>query len=120
MAPAAKRTTKTKEKANKQRRAPGRSLQARETQLTNLALDLAEEQLKAGTATSQVITHFLRIATVREEIERLKLENENKLLEAKTESIAATARIEEMYKKALEAMSEYHGNFSPESDDGHD
>ncbi len=92
-------------------------MRARETQLANLALDLAEEQLKAGTATSQVMTHFLKIATVREEIERLKLENENKLLEAKAEQIASQARLEELYKNALHAMSDYKGvDPPPESD----
>lgn len=89
--------------------APGRTVEAREKQLINLAVDLAEKQLADGTATAQVITHFLKLGTVRAQVEVEKLRKENALLQAKTESLQAIQRQEELFEKALEKMSEYKG-----------
>jgi hypothetical protein len=75
-----------------------------------MAIDLAADQLSAGTASSQVMTHFLKIGTMRAKLEMEKLQQENKLLEAKTEALASAQRIEELYKEALEAMRSYQGN----------
>lgn len=87
----------------------GLTPKARENQMISLAVDLAEKQLIEGTASSQVITHFLKLATEKERLEREKLEEENKLLKAKTESIESQKRIEEMYAQALNAMKRYAG-----------
>jgi hypothetical protein len=70
---------------------------------------LAAEQLSAGTASSQVITHFLKLGTMRAKLEMEKLSQENQLLKAKTEALASTKRIEELYKEALDAMRSYQG-----------
>lgn len=83
--------------------------EARENQMISLAVDLAEKQLIEGTASSQVITHFLKLATEKERLEKEKLEEENKLLKAKTESIQSQKKIEEMYAQALNAMRQYAG-----------
>ena len=80
------------------------------------AVDLAEKQLIKGTASSQVITHFLKLATVREGLERKKLERENELLAAKVESIASGARVEELYSDAITAMRGYVGGDIEEDD----
>ena len=61
-------------------RRPAMSPDARENQMINLAVDLAEKQLEEGTASSQVITHFLKLGSSKERLEREKLEEENKLL----------------------------------------
>lgn len=85
------------------------SPEGREAQLISLAMDVAEERLRNGTATSQEVVHFLRLGSLRERYEREKLENENILLKAKTEALESQARIEELYSKAIEAMRRYNG-----------
>ncbi len=103
-APKKKRERPTK------RGAPAKTVEARESQLIGMAIDLAAKQLSEGTASSQVMTHFLKIGTMRSKLEMEKLQQENKLLEAKTEALASAQRIEELYKEALEAMRSYQGN----------
>lgn len=88
---------------------PALTPEARENQMIALAVDLAEKQLLEGTASSQVITHFLKLATSRERLEREKLEKENELLRAKTEAIESAKRVEELYSDALRAMRSYRG-----------
>lgn len=83
--------------------------EARENQLVAMAVDLAERQIREGTASSQVITHFLKLGTVKEKLEREKLEKENELLKAKTENIQALKRSEELYAEVIEAMKSYSG-----------
>lgn len=90
-----------------QRRPPARSPEAREKQMINLAVDLAEKQLVEGTASSQVITHFLKLASLREKLERQKLEEENKLLRAKTEALESSKKVEELYAEAIRAFKSY-------------
>src|SRR5258708_5424140 len=92
--------------------------EARENQLISLAVSLAEEQLRKGTASSQVITHYLKLGTTRETLEQEKIRGENQLLRAKVESLASQGRIEEMYTKALRAMRTYMG--SPDAEDDED
>ena len=86
------------------------SSEARENELIDMAIDLAEQQIRDGTASSQVITHFLRLGSQREKLEREKLKEENKLLKAKTEAYESTKRIEELYSDAISAMRRYGGS----------
>lgn len=88
---------------------PASSPEARENQMISLAIDLAEQQLLDGTASSQVITHYLKLGSMREQLEKEKLEEENKLLRAKTEALESQKRTEELYQKALDAMRQYSG-----------
>ena len=90
---------------------PARSPEARENQMIALAVDLAEKQLIEGTASAQVITHYLKLGTLKEQLEREKLEKENELLKAKTEAIQSAQRVEELYSNALEAMRRYSGDY---------
>ena len=90
--------------------------EARENQLVSLAVDLAEQQLLAGTASSQVITHYLKLGTMKERLEREKLEKENELLKAKTESLQSAKNVEELYAKAIDAMKSYSGMGSMDDD----
>ncbi len=101
---------KKKRERPTKRGAPAKTVEARESQLIGMAIDLAAKQLSEGTASSQVMTHFLKIGTMRSKLEMEKLQQENKLLEAKTEALASAQRIEELYTKALEAMRSYQGN----------
>lgn len=89
---------------------PAKTFEARENQLIAAAVDLAEKQIRDGTASAQVLTHYLKLASTRERLEKEKLIEENKLLRAKTESLIANKNSEEVYKKALNAMMRYSGN----------
>ena len=98
---------------------PALTPEARENQMIALAVDLAEKQLLEGTASSQVITHYLKLGTTKEKLEREILEKQKELIEAKTENLQSAKRIEELYKNALDAMKNYSGHMT-ESDDNED
>lgn len=83
--------------------------EARENQLIALAVDLAEQQLMDGTASSQVITHYLKLATEKERTEREILKKQVELLEAKTENFKSAKRMEDLFEQAMDAMKEYRG-----------
>ena len=91
----------------KRRPKPASSPEAREAQMISLAVDLAEQQLLDGTASSQVITHYLKLGSIKEQLEMEKIREENKLLKAKTEMIESQKRTEELYSAALAAMKSY-------------
>ena len=91
---------------------PALTPEARENQLISLAVDLAEKQLLEGTASSQVITHYLKLGTTKEKLEREILEKQKALIEAKTENLQSAKRIEELYKNALDAMKNYSGHMT--------
>lgn len=97
-------------------RRPATTLEGRENQLISLAADLAERQLTDGTASAQVITHFLKLASTREQLEQERLQRENLLLSAKVDQIASSQRIEELYEQALGAMKQYSGQNDYEDD----
>lgn len=88
--------------------------EAQESYMINLAVKCAERQLKDGTASSQVITHYLKLATKERELETEKLRNENALLEAKTKSLESAKHIEELYAEAMAAMKSYRSSASAE------
>lgn len=88
---------------------PALSPEDREQQLIALATSLAEKQLREGTASSQVITHYLKLGTMREQEEREKLRNENELLKAKKDAIQSAQRSEELFQEALSFFKEYSG-----------
>lgn len=88
---------------------PALSPESREQQLIAKAVNLAEKQIDEGTASSQVITHFLKLGTEKAKLEVAKLEHENELLKAKTESLQSAKRMEELYEQAINAMRGYGG-----------
>lgn len=89
---------------------PASSPEEREDQMIALAVDLAEKQLIEGTASSQVITHYLKLGSSKERLEKEILEQQRELMAAKTEAIQSAKRIEELYAGAMEAMRRYSGN----------
>lgn len=89
---------------------PAQDPVAREKQLINLAVDLAEKQLIEGTASPSVLTHYLKLASTRETVEREILEKQAKLITAKTDSISQAKDTEEMVKQAIDAMRTYSGS----------
>lgn len=101
----------------KQKRRPALGREAREDQLISLAIDQAEEQLRNGTASSQVIVHFLKLASTREKLEKEILERQKAQLEAKTQVLQSQQRVEELYSKALDAFRRYSGHGDDEDDE---
>lgn len=89
---------------------PALTPEARENQLISLAVDLAEKQLMEGSASSQVITHYLKLGSTKEKLEKQILEKQRELLEAKTQSLQSAQRVEELYANALAAMRNYSGH----------
>src|SRR3954466_6744933 len=98
------------------RRSPARTPEARESELASAAYDLAEEQLREGTASSQVITHFLKAGSMRERLEQQRIQHEIELMGVKRENLEAQARVEELYVNAIEAMRSYVGASSSSGD----
>lgn len=96
---------------------PAQTQEGREDQLVALAINLAEEQLLAGTASSQVISHFLKIGSTKERIEREILKEQKDLIKAKTEQLKSEKRVEELYAEALNAMRRYSGQEMEEEHD---
>lgn len=84
-----------------------RTVEGRENRMIALAIDLAEKQLMDGSASSQVITHYLKLGSTKERLEKEKLEQENAFLRAKTAAVTATQRDEAFYEKVMEALTSY-------------
>jgi len=87
---------------------PATTPESRENQLVNLAVDLAEKQLRDGTASSAVILNYLKIGSKREVLEREILEKQSALIEAKASSISKDRDAEDLAKAAIEAMKNYN------------
>ena len=104
--PARRRRTEGKET----RRKPATTPEARENEMISLATDLAEQQIREGSASSQVISHFLKLGSTRERLEQQRLEHENELTRVKIEQIESQQRIEELYVDAIKAMRSYAGD----------
>lgn len=101
---------KTSSDSNKNKMRPALTPEARENQMIFLATELAEQQLRDGTASSQVITHFLKLGSSKEKLEHDILKEQKKLITAKTEALESSKRIEELYANAITAMREYGGH----------
>lgn len=96
---------------------PATTPEGRENQLIGLATDLVEKQIREGTASSQVLTHYLKTGSGRERLERQRLEAENDLLRKKIEEMGTAKRVEELYESALSAMRGYSGDRSTDAFD---
>lgn len=99
------------------RRRPGLTPEARENQVIADAFDLAEQQIRNGTASSQIITHFLKLGSTKMELEKEKLRYDIEMTKAKTEAIQAAQHSEELYENAIKAMQRYSGQGVSEDDE---
>lgn len=107
--------TRASSSPNSSRRGrPALTPEARENQMIALAIDLAEQQLRDGTASSQVITHFLKLGTTKAELEKEKLRMDNKKTEAQIKFIESSEKTQALYENALRAMRNYSGNGEPD------
>lgn len=89
---------------------PAQTLEARENQLILLATNLAERQLREGTASSQVISHYLKLGSTRERLEQERLRHENGLVRAKTEAYESAKQQEVELQEVLKAFRSYSGH----------
>lgn len=108
------------ERKAKKARPPATTPEGRENQLIAAAVDLAEKQILDGTASAQVISHFLKLGSPREVLERERLANENALLKAKVETLQQQGRMEELYTNAINAMRTYSGQQPVGAEDGYE
>lgn len=101
-----------KDTTQKRPQRPALSPEARESQLVSLAVDLAEQQLRDGTASSQVITHYLKLGSMREKIERDLIKKQMELMDAKKQNLKSTDEIKKLYTEAITALGIYGGKDS--------
>ena len=100
---------KNDDKQQRPRRRPATTPEGRESRMVAMAVDLAEKQLANGTASAQVISHYLKLGSTREKLEQARLENENLLLTTKVETMRSAKRMEDLYSEAIDAMRQYAG-----------
>lgn len=100
----------TPKKQQLQRGAPATTPEARENQLIGMAYDRAEQQIADGTASSQVLVHFLKLKSEREELEKERLRRQIAVLEAQREQYGSIEAQTQLYENALKAFSRYQGN----------
>lgn len=93
---------------------PASTPEARENQMISLAVDLAEKQLREGTASNQVIVHYLRLGSKKARLEQEMLAKRTELIAAQAESVKSAQRVEELYSEALAAMRLYSGSVAEE------
>ena len=112
-----KKAKPTSAKTEPRKIRPALTPEARENQLIALAVDLVEQRLLDGTASSQETTHFLKLGSMKNRLEMEKLQEENRLLKAKTEVLQSSKRGEELYTEAIKAMRRYSGQRDDDYDD---
>lgn len=106
-----RRSQKQPVKLSDKPRRPAITTEARENQLIALAIDLAEEQLRNGTASSQVITHYLKLGSSKDRLEKEIMEKQKQLITAKTASIESASNMDALYREAIAAMKRYNGDY---------
>lgn len=111
-----KTKTKVSSESSTRKIRPALTPEARENQLIALAVDLVEQRLIDGTASSQETTHFLKLGSSKNKLEMEKLRTENELAKAKIELTQSQKNSEELYLKALEAMRKYSGQGDSDED----
>jgi hypothetical protein len=82
-------------------------MEAREAELVDLAMDVAKEQMLNRTASSQVLTHFLKLGAIREQLELEKVRADIELSKAKVKAIESAEETAKIVNNALEAMRSY-------------
>lgn len=107
-----------KQKENKSKCRPAITPEMRENQIISMAYDLAEQKIRDGTASSQVLSYFLKLGSLKEEQEKEKLQEEIKLLKAKTKNLESISTSESLYRDAMSAFRKYNGDdYEDENDE---
>ena len=81
----------------------------RNQQMISYADELAEKQLREGTASAMVITHYLKMGTAEHQLQLRKLENESLRLQAQVAEMESRARADDMMAEVLSAVKRYAG-----------
>ena len=115
MATRRKNDDEVNRKSSRTRR-PATTPNGRENQMIALSMDLAERQIRDGSASSQVLVHFLKLGSSREKLEQERIAREVELAGAKIEIMQSQKRIEELYGEALNAMRSYSGHTLSQAD----
>ena len=111
-----KKAKPTSAKTEPRKIRPALTPEARENQMIALAVDPVEQRLLDGTASSQETTHFLKLGSMKNRLEMEKLQEENRLLKARTEALQSAKRVEELYSEAIKAMRRYSGQGSDDDE----
>ena len=106
--------------SNKPLPPPATTLEGREDQLIAAAMDLVEQRIHEGSASAQETVHFLRLGSVRNQLEQEKLRGDNSLLQARIKELESRKSGEGLYAKALEAFRGYSGQEAEEGTDEYD
>ena len=114
------RVKKTTSSTNKKKMRPALDPDARENQMISYAINLAEQQLIDGTASSQVITHFLKLGSAKARLEKEMLKEQVELTKAKTQSYRSMEQTEALINDAIRAMKRYQGSAFEESEEIYD
>lgn len=111
------RRKKTTEEKNETGFRPALTPEAQESRMISLAVDLAEKQLLEGTASSQIISHYLKLATVREKKELEILDKQSQLIDAKIKNLGSDQELKDLYSNAIKAFCSYNGQEETEDDE---
>lgn len=93
---------------------PGLTPEAEENQIIAMAYNLVKQRISDGSASSQEVTHFLKLGSTKARLENERLIEENKLLRAKTKAIESSEDMKELYAAAIKAMASYQGHGDPD------
>ena len=99
------------------RMTPALTEESQESKLISLAFRQAQEQLEAGTASSQIVTHFLKLGSSRNDLEMKKIDLETKLIDAKIAAEESGQQIPELYLEVVQALKRYTAPIPGESDE---
>ena len=102
--------------SSSKRRTSAMTPEERENQMILLAMNEVEDRIRNHTATSQELTHFLKLASARERLEKEELEKKIELLSAKADLIKSQKRYDELVENAMFAMKRYNGQRDDEYD----
>jgi len=97
-------------KSPQRARRPATTPDGREKQIIADAMDLAQQQILEGTASAQVVTHFLKLGSSRERLEQTRIQKDIELIKAKQDDMVSRTRSEELMVQAIEAFRSYSGN----------
>lgn len=100
----------------KRKQTPARTPEGRENQLVNYAMDEIERRLLNGTASSQILTALLKLATTKAQLELEKLRSDIALQRAKEQEIEDKASNSDLYAQALAAFRSYKGDTTEEDE----
>lgn len=92
----------------------GETIEEQENQIIAMAYNLVKRRIEKGTATSQEVIHFLKTGSVLGRLEIVKSEQENLLLQAKTDALKSQKKVEELYANAMTAFRTYNGQGTPD------